>query len=252
VTANGIILAAGNGSRLREAIGPRSKCLADIGGEPLIVRQLDMMADAAIDDVTIVVGYDSSRVRGVVGGRATIVENHDFATTNSLASYLLAAPMLRGDVFVVNCDVLFPSTVLSEMELLGGNVVAIDSSSGSDPEHMNVAIAADGSVRAMSKALPPESVSGENLGILRFDVVTARAVTAAGSLLINRGRRTAWLAEAVEVAASRHRLAALDVAGTPWVEIDFPEDLDRARSVVWPALCGVGQLVDVGRESAHG
>lgn len=252
MTARGIILAAGNGSRLRAAIGPRSKCLADIGGKPLVIRQLDALANAGVDDVTVVVGYDANQVRRVVGRRATFIENGDFRRTNSLVSYLLAARQLAGDLFVVNCDVLFPSRVLSDMELLEGSVVVFDSSSGSDPEHMKVAIAADGSLQAMSKTLPPESVGGENVGILRLDAPTARAVTEAGNRLVGSGRRSAWLAEAVQVAAGGHRLAGLDVAGTPWVEIDFPEDLDRARSSVWPALCRVHELVDTGTEAPHG
>jgi choline kinase len=32
------------------------------------------------------------------------------------------------------------------------------------------------------------------------------------------------------------RFGAEDVTGLPWTEIDFPEDLDRARSVILPAL----------------
>ena len=30
----------------------------------------------------------------------------------------------------------------------------------------------------------------------------------------------------------------MDVAGWPWVEIDFPTDLDRARSEIFPAVVG--------------
>ena len=36
--------------------------------------------------------------------------------------------------------------------------------------------------------------------------------------------------------ARQHSIACVDVAGQPWVEIDFPEDLDSARRHIWPAI----------------
>ena len=45
-----------------------------------------------------------------------------------------------------------------------------------------------------------------------------------------------WLGAAINLTAWRHRFNCVDVAGMPWIEIDFPEDLERAREIVWPAI----------------
>ena len=37
-------------------------------------------------------------------------------------------------------------------------------------------------------------------------------------------------------AAADHPITCIDVAGWPWVEIDFPEDLARARHEVFPRV----------------
>lgn len=56
-----IICCAGMGTRL--GIGT-TKALVDIGGEPLIIRQLKLLD--AFDDIRVVVGFDAERVINVV------------------------------------------------------------------------------------------------------------------------------------------------------------------------------------------
>ena len=56
-----IICCAGMGTRL--GIGT-TKALVDIGGEPLIIRQLKLLD--AFDDIRVVVGFDAERVISVV------------------------------------------------------------------------------------------------------------------------------------------------------------------------------------------
>ena len=49
-----LILAAGQGSRLKRGC---PKCLIEIGGRPLIHRQLDALYGAGVDRVIVVAGY---------------------------------------------------------------------------------------------------------------------------------------------------------------------------------------------------
>ena len=70
-----IILAAGVGSRLQALSGGKPKCLVEIGGRPLILHQLEALADHGIGPVLIVAGYKADEVRSVVGDRAEFVVN---------------------------------------------------------------------------------------------------------------------------------------------------------------------------------
>ena len=94
----------------------------------------------------------------------------------------------------------------------------------------------DGALVEMSKTLPPGRVSGENVGILRLSRETAESTAAAAAALIAAGHERAWLAEAINFAAADHPITCLDIEGWPWVEIDFPEDLARARKEVFPRV----------------
>src|SRR5438067_1200865 len=52
-----VILAAGQGIRLRSTVDDRPKGLIEIGGEPLVGRSIRLLRDAGVDEVTIVGGH---------------------------------------------------------------------------------------------------------------------------------------------------------------------------------------------------
>jgi choline kinase len=233
-----IILAAGSGKRLGTG---RPKCLALIGGRPLIEHQLDALAAAGVRNPIIVVGYKREQVRAAVGDRARIVVNERYARTNSMYSFLLAREEVRGATFVLNADVLFDPLVALELAARRGSALACDSSSGDDAEHMKVATN-DGTLRSMSKSLAATHCDGENLGLLCLDEVAAAEAFAAAERLVEQGGERAWLAAAINAVARHEDIECVDIAGMPWVEIDFPEDLAHARRTVWPAIARRSRL----------
>jgi choline kinase len=101
-----VILAAGEGNRLRPYTLDRPKCLVPLAGRPLLAWQVDALHAAGIDDVTVVTGYRSDQIRAL--GYST-AHNADFATTNMVASLMCAADLLDGsdDVMVCYGDLVY-------------------------------------------------------------------------------------------------------------------------------------------------
>ncbi|NUR78753.1 MAG: phosphocholine cytidylyltransferase family protein [Thermoleophilia bacterium] len=229
-----LILAAGRGSRLGDAAAT-PKCLVEVGGRPLLLHQVDALRNAGATRVTVVVGHAHERVREVDGGVATFVLNARYAETNSLYSFWLARRAVRGDLFVVNCDVLFPAQILHALVSRGGSALAFDSGSGEDDEHMKVRLR-EGRLVRMSKQLPSAEAQGENVGVIRLTEAAANAAFCAAGSLVRSGRDREWVGSAVNAIAHRHPISCIDIAGAPWVEIDFPHDLALARTQVWPAI----------------
>jgi molybdenum cofactor cytidylyltransferase len=62
VTVGAVLLAAGAGSRL----GHRPKSLLELGGVPLIRRQLIALSGAGVDEVVVVTGHHASAIEAVV------------------------------------------------------------------------------------------------------------------------------------------------------------------------------------------
>jgi choline kinase len=227
-----VILAAGLGSRLREAV---PKCLVEIGGRPLLIHQLDALRHAGVDEVTIVVGHRHELVRKVGGTDPTYVLNPRFAETNSLYSFHLAHGKAPADLLVLNGDVLFPGRLLPALLRIASSALAFDSSSGEDPEHMKVCVER-GRLHRIGKGLPPATTHGESLGVVHLTAAAAAAAFSAAASLLDRGRERAWFTAALSAIARELVIACVDVAGMPWVEIDFPHDLAAARSQTWPAI----------------
>ena len=99
-----VISCAGMGTRL--GIGT-TKCLVDIDGKPLIIRQLELLKD--FDDIRIVVGYQMERVMEVVNSyRKDIlfVLNQNYRNTGTGVSFSLAMRHARELIVSLDGDLL--------------------------------------------------------------------------------------------------------------------------------------------------
>lgn len=230
-----VILAAGVGSRLRSLSGGKPKCLIEIGGRPVILHQLQALADHGVGPVTCVLGYRAEDVRRVIGDRAEVVINERYEETNSLYSLWLAREQVKGPFILLNCDLLFDPDILEQLLEEEGNVLAYDSTSSRGREQTKVAIR-QRRVVDIGKDLPAGSARGESLGMLRFDAEGATAMLQMADFLIRDGHEKAWVIEATRAVCQLAPIYGVNVAGKAWTEIDFPHDLDVARREVWPAI----------------
>jgi choline kinase len=236
----GVILAAGKGSRLNGTAGESPKCLVEVGGVSLIERQISLLRDNGVDDIAVVIGCEADRVRRACGHDITYIENVRYAQTNSLYSLWMARPLLYEGFVVLNCDVLFHPVLLADLlSSRHENALLLGYREASQPaygdEEMKVKVSG-GRVVDMSKTMDPTEADGENLGIVKFGARGAAALVRIMDDLIASGRLRDWAPSAFAAFAQRHPLHAVGTRGLPWIEIDFPEDFERAVTEVLPAI----------------
>jgi choline kinase len=236
----GIILAAGKGSRLNGTAGDKPKCLVEAGGLTLLERQIRILDRAGVDDITIVVGCAADRVRALCGRRVTYVENIRFAETNSLYSLWMARALLHEGFVVLNCDVLFHPVLLTDLlTSRHQDALLIAYRDAHEPpygdEEMKVKVRC-GRVVDMSKTMDPGEADGENLGIVKFSPAGAAILVDILDRLVAAGELRAWAPRAFREFARIRPLHAISTRGLPWIEIDFPEDYQRAVREVLPAI----------------
>jgi choline kinase len=246
----GIILAAGKGSRLNGTAGESPKCLVKAGGLTLIERQIRILQQAGITDIAVVVGCQAERVRRVCGQNITYVENARYAQTNSLYSLWMARPLLFEGFVVLNCDVLFHPTLMNDLiSARHENALLLAYREANQPafgeEEMKVQVRC-GRVVAMSKEMDPAEADGENLGIVKFGPEGAAALVDIMDRIVGEGRLRDWAPRAFHEFAQTHSLHAIGTRGLPWIEIDFPEDYQRAISEVLPEIDEL-----TGRDDSH-
>ncbi|HXE76592.1 MAG TPA: phosphocholine cytidylyltransferase family protein [Candidatus Xenobia bacterium] len=231
-----IILAAGRGGRLGPLTADRPKCLLEVGGRSLLDHQLDALRSQGVELVVVVAGYRADAVEADLAGRATVLLNPRHAETNSLYSLWLARQYAEDGFVLLNADVLFDPEILQRvLASPHSEALAVERRERFDAEEMKVELEGE-RIRALSKSLPPERAQAENVGVLKFSAAGARALFDKMEELLAAGAEKQFAPYGFNALAAERPLYATPIDGLPWIEIDFVEDLLRAREEIWPAI----------------
>lgn len=115
-----IILAAGQGTRLRPLTDKCPKCMVKVNEKSIIERQLGTMYACGIkeSDITIIAGYRSDVLQEHLGSTGIhFVVNDNFETTNMVYSLMCARRLmeLEEDILVSYGDIIFNTDVLGKI-----------------------------------------------------------------------------------------------------------------------------------------
>jgi len=238
-----VILAAGQGTRIRSVHGEHPKCLIEVDNTTILDHQLDSLSLAGIRDVAIVVGYEKEQIinhvmkrKGRNLQRIHFIENPAFAITNNIYSLWLALEWLRGDSFIVlNADVIFDAEILDIAVRSKSPISMIVDPLWRD-ETMKVIIHGN-RVMQMSKKILREHFSGTYIGITVFSKTIQPRFFDKMSSLISAGRVNDFFNVGVqELVDEGVHVGYTNTDGLAWAEIDDPTDLSFAQQNVFPQL----------------
>ncbi|MFP3870792.1 MAG: NTP transferase domain-containing protein [Syntrophobacteria bacterium] len=229
-----IIVAAGQGRRLWPYTRNVPKCLLRVGGKSLLEHQVEALLSQEVKQIMVVAGYQADKIYTVLGDRVRYITNRDFRETSSMYSLWLARESARDGFVVINGDVLFHVGILRALLLSPHpDALAVDFQATLGEEEMKVRVRGE-RVCALSKTLL--DAHGENVGMIKFSAEGSRILFATIEELLRQGLRQVMIPYAVSAIASTYPLAAVPVNGLPWIEMDFPEDYQRAREHIYPAI----------------
>jgi L-glutamine-phosphate cytidylyltransferase len=236
-----ILLAAGVGRRIGGAVEGRPKCLLALGGRTLIERLLSSLARAGVHETVIVIGYRGDLIRAAVGEtcgamRIRYAHNPDYSK-GAILSLWTGREAFDEDVLIMDADVLCPDAMIERLVrspqrncfLLDGRVA------GSGEEQM--LMARDGRVYDISRqAKPGYDTVGESVGFLKVSAADAPGLLAALKQCLDAGRDRIEHEEAYPIFMRDHIVGYERVDDLPWMEIDFPEDVEQAEREILPRL----------------
>jgi choline kinase len=243
-----IILAAGRGSRLAD-YNPEGhpKCLMAFGGRSLLARHLDLLWRFGVQAVDIVVGFEANRIIEHV---ATLDSRPHVGwhfnpryEQGSVLSLWAAEDTLRSGrpVLVMDADVLYHPAILQRLVTTGvENCYLLDRDFLPGDEPVKIAVR-DGVMVEFRKQLAPDlqyDLLGESVGFFRFGPAMAEVICTECARFDAEGLDDAPHEEALRnvLLAQPARFGFEDVSGLPWIEIDFPEDVERAGSEILTAI----------------
>ncbi len=115
-----VILAAGQGTRLRPLTDRTPKPLVGLHGKPMMQRQLESLDKAGFKQCVIVLGYRGDQVERQFGPRfrsldITYVYNELYAETNNIYSLWMARNLLHDDILLLEGDLVFEDDLLDDL-----------------------------------------------------------------------------------------------------------------------------------------
>ena len=220
-----VLLAAGVGRRLGH---DKPKALLEIGGKTLLARHLENLAALGIP-VRIVSGFMAGMLEAVALD-AEFVHNHEFRR-GSLLSMRYGLEGLDEDAVIMDADVLYDPTILADICALERGF-ALDTSTDPGDEEMMIGVK-DGEARAIRRGrIAGFDAMGEGVGFFKIDAASLPALRAC----IDEADPEGDYECALDAFLGEHGAQFVEVAGRPWTEIDFEEDVVRAESEILPLL----------------
>jgi L-glutamine-phosphate cytidylyltransferase len=115
-----VILAAGQGTRLRPYTDDRPKCMVEVRNKPIIMHQLDTLDKAGVKDIIAVCGYREDQINDY---RLRKVINSRYASTNMVVSLFCAEELIKAPVLICYGDIIYSPQVLAQVVEAEGDIV---------------------------------------------------------------------------------------------------------------------------------
>jgi len=107
-----IILAAGEGKRLRPLTNDQPKCMVKLFGKSLIEHQLNVLNKYNISDISIVTGHKGNKIKFP---KIKYFRNKNYKSTNMVETLFCAKNEIVGSVIVSYGDIIYEKKVLEKL-----------------------------------------------------------------------------------------------------------------------------------------
>ncbi|WP_428491252.1 NTP transferase domain-containing protein [Rhodopila sp.] len=244
-----LILAAGMGRRLgsgglevaRPGVSEVPKALLEFGGRSLLARHVAILRGLGIGAITVVIGFGAERMRAALAGLAdgpavSVVMNPDYRE-GSVVSLWAGRAVLRGGgpVILMDADVLYDARLMGRLvNSRKPDCLLLDREIEPGDEPVKLCVRDGRIVDFHKRPTEPHDWHGESVGFFRLSAAVAEELAGRSEAYVDGGGRMMEYEEPIRDmirAAAADRFGFEDISGLPWTEIDFPEDLVKARAL---------------------
>lgn len=242
-----IILAAGQGTRLKKYTENLPKGMLSFAGKTIIERQIETYRKNGIRDIIIIRGYAADKI---TYEDVKYYTNHEYCSTNMVESLLTARSEFDDDIIVSYSDILFSDAMLKGMMSAKENfVVAVDKAwqeywtmryGRADFDTESLELSNVGNI--VSLGLPdvsPDKIDARYVGILKFSKEGLAAILEIMNQNYEQYLSKPWKqsGKTIRQAYMTDLLQAVIEAGKDvkaqlfhhgWIEFDTNEDYEKA------------------------
>lgn len=242
-----ILLAAGIGQRLGDGPERHPKALLRFDSKTLLERHIDILRAFGIADIAITVGYRANLVTEEIDRlrlpiTVRLIHNPHYRE-GSVVSLWAARDILASGapIVLMDADVLYDHRLMARLlESTIANCLLLDRNIEPGEEPVKICVCGDRIVDFHKRPQAKYDWHGESVGFFRFSPDAAHELVDRVADYIGTAERRLFEYEEpirdMMLASPPDRFGFEDISDLPWVEIDFPEDVRRARDVILPRL----------------
>ena len=103
-----VILAAGQGTRLRPLTNEKPKCMVEFNNKPIIDYILETAKNCKVDNVAVVCGYKEYILKQhLKDKKITYFKNDYFEKTNMVSTLFCAKEFMDDDIIISYSDIIY-------------------------------------------------------------------------------------------------------------------------------------------------
>ncbi len=240
-----IILAAGQGQRLRPLTNDRPKCLVELFNKPLLNYQIEALQACGIHDIVAVTGYCADALKPY---HLRKYHNANYSTTNMVYSLFCAQAEFDDDILIAYSDIIYePRIIQTLIDAPNDFSVIIDygwkklwtyrmENPLEDAESLK--LDAQGHIIEIGKSTASyQDIQGQYTGLLKIKKEIWPQIQAIYNQLDptdtfdGKNLPNMYMTSFIHLVATKH----MPVKATPihhgWLEVDTLEDLERYKSL---------------------
>ena len=234
-----IILAAGEGIRLRPHTLDRPKCLVEINGRSLLDRQLEVLHSENVNPIILVGGYHAEML---CRDDIKLIINPFFNETNMVWTLFCAEADFEGGMILSYGDIVYSRQILQSLQKSEADIaVAIDldwesywRSRNDDPldDAETLKLSSDGRILEIGqKPKSLEEIEGQYIGLMKFSSKGVKILSSVynnakkNKEVLKKTIKNAYMTDLLQaIIESGFRVDSIPIKGG-WVEVDTVKDL---------------------------
>ncbi|MDR0745065.1 MAG: phosphocholine cytidylyltransferase family protein [Mediterranea sp.] len=236
-----LFLAAGKGSRLGSLTDDTPKSLLPIcnGTQTLLSYNLNNLYDFGVTDFLLITGFMHQKIEEYVNlwssnKNVTIqfIYNPFWQQCNVLGSFYCALNMIDDDFLYLHADTVVEQDVWRRLnDVAKDYVLAVDLKKCGE-EEMKVSFDR-GRLIDISKTIPLNDAAGEFVGVAKFSKNTLSFFYEMAIRLFEEKGLFLYMEETLMTGLKENRINVdwVDVSDLATIEVDFIEDLDKAKDI---------------------
>lgn len=225
-----LILVAGFGSRLSSAVEGMPKSLIPIGGKPLLDRQIELLEQHNVERICLATGYQHDIFYKRYGDRVDYRFNPNFGHSNNIISFIFARDWIDDDLIVLYGDLLYEPGILQAALASPADIGLVVDRNAVEQGHALVSVK-DCRITSIDTKLDVLQAHSRFIGIAKFTKKGLSDMLPEVEAAVRAGMINDYYIYAARALMGRqYPIVPIDVTGQKWMEIDFPQDLERAKN----------------------